>query len=48
MSFQASLERRLAERRARTGLIPWLQAILQAPALDGELAAGTAVSWLQL
>jgi hypothetical protein len=40
MSFQASLERRLAERRARTGLIPWLQAILQAPALDRELAAG--------
>jgi hypothetical protein len=40
MNLQASLGRRLDEHRARKRLISRLQAILRAPDLDAELAAG--------
>lgn len=40
MTHQASLERRIDDRRSGPHLIPRLRAILQAPDLDLELAAG--------
>ena len=40
MTYQTSSARRLDERRPRTRLIPRLLALLKAPDLDAELAAG--------